>query len=224
MEFLLRDLGATQVTVMTQREFGPITSPSLLLRIRDPSDSDSWQEFESVYAPIIKEYCLRRSIQDSDTEDIAQEVMTAVANAILSFEYQPERGKFRSWLAVITANKLKSFIAKKGIYDNKLQDIAERLGSSPESDSHWSTVFLDQVFQAAQQRTRPHFEDMTWNCFHAVWIENRNPTEVAKALQIPLHSVYVNKSRVLKRMEQEFLMLSDDFPLVEPVRPETNDD
>ena len=48
------------------------------------------------------------------------------------------------------------------------------------------------------------------------WMENISAADVAAKLEIPIHSVYVNKSRVLKRLENEFLMLSDDYPLAKP--------
>lgn len=195
---------------------GPVTSASLLLRIRDPGDSDSWQQFEAVYAPVIRSYCRRRGFQSIDIDDIAQEVMTAVARNIEKFEYQPSKGKFRSWLATVTANKMRNFANKSTIKKEEFVEYIDQLANSPDSDSHWTELFMKQVFKAAQEKVQQEVEPKTWECFEKTWLENLPAAEVARQLNMPIHTVYVNKSRVLKRLESEFLMLSDDYPIASP--------
>lgn len=194
----------------------PVTSASLLLRIRDPDDSDSWHQFESVYAPVIRSYCRRRGFQSTDIDDIAQEVMTAVARSIQKFEYQSSKGKFRSWLATVTANKMRSFASRTSINKSEFAEYIDQLASSPASDSHWTELFMNQVFKAAQERVQQVVEPKTWECFKKTWIEDKPAAEVAEQMEMPIHAVYVNKSRVLKRLEHEFLMLSDDYPFEIP--------
>lgn len=201
---------------MQQPASGPATSASLLLRIRNVDDADSWQRFEAVYAPVIRSYCRRRGFQSSDIDDIAQDVMTAVAGAIKNFEYQPEKGKFRSWLATVTANKLRNYATKSKVKREQLIEYADQLASAPDSDSHWTDVFMQQIFAAAKQQVQLEVEEKTWECFRMTWLENIPAADVAANLEMPIHSVYVNKSRVLKRLENEFLMLSDDYPLAKP--------
>ena len=200
---------------MQQRESGPTTSPSLLLRIRNPEDEDSWRRFESVYSPVIRSYCRRRWIQATDVDDIAQEVMSSVANAIQSFEYQPKKGKFRGWLATVTANKLRNFANKSTIEREQYVQYVDQLANKPDSDSQWTELFMQQVFKAASDQIRQEVEDKTWRSFERTWIDGVPAAEVAEELGLPIHTVYVNKSRVLKRMEREFLMLSDDYPFTD---------
>ncbi len=195
----------------------PTTSPSLLMRIRNPDDAESWNLFEAVYAPIVRNYCERRGIQLSDIDDITQEVMTAVARNIQRFDYQPQRGRFRAWFATITANKLKNFLASQSKYKRhtELSAIAEQLATEPLADTHWSAIFSQRLFDIACQRIQMNVESLTWECFRATWLENTKATLVAKNLGIPIQTVYVNKSRVLKKLEDEFLNLSEDCPIVD---------
>lgn len=200
---------------MQRSETGPVTSPSLLLRIRNPDDENSWQRFNSVYSPVIRSYCRRRGIQATDIDDIAQEVMSSVAKAIQSFEYQPKKGKFRGWLATVTANKLRNFANKSTIEREKYVQYVDQLANKPDSDSQWTELFMQQVFKAASDQIRQEVEDKTWRSFERTWIDGVPAAEVAEELGLPVHTVYVNKSRVLKRMESEFLMLSDDYPFTD---------
>jgi RNA polymerase sigma-70 factor (ECF subfamily) len=89
------------------------TRPSLLLRIRDANDSDSWADFATVYGPVIRGYCRRRGLQEADADDVSQEVLAQVARSIESFDYEPGRGRFRDWLGAVTRNKIVRFLEVK---------------------------------------------------------------------------------------------------------------
>ena len=65
------------------------THPSLLLRVRDEADAESWALFVGTYAPLIHRYGRRRGLQDADAADLTQDVLVLVARAIRSFEYSP---------------------------------------------------------------------------------------------------------------------------------------
>ena len=197
---------------MQSQDTGPVTSPSLLLKIRNPGDGDSWLRFQAVYAPIVRGYCRRRGIQTADIDDIAQDVMASVSIAIRSFEYQPEKGKFRSWLATVTANRLKNFAKKSMLEEEKFIEYVDCLAKKPETDSQWTELFMQQIFKAASDEVRQHVEESTWLSFERTGIDNIPASLVAQELGLPVHTVYVNKSRVLKRMENEFRMLNDDIP------------
>ncbi len=77
------------------------TRPSLLARVRDVRDADAWQTFVTLYAPLVYRYVRQRGLQDADAADLTQDVMSAVARSIRTFEYRPERGRFRDWLRTI---------------------------------------------------------------------------------------------------------------------------
>ncbi len=196
--------------------YDPNTSPSLILRVRESNDSGSWETFEAVYSPVVRAYCRRRGIQEADIDDLVQEVMTSVAKAIRNFDYDPSRGKFRSWFGTITANRVKTFLSLRSTRNRHLQHSAEKAIHFSDSiiESDWDLVFCQEVLRAACNRICPRFENETWSCFEKTWLANRPALEVASELGLPIHTVYVNKSRVLKQLEQEVRMLAEDFPLL----------
>ena len=77
----------------------PETRDSLLLQIRDRSDRESWYEFAAIYRPLVYRMARRRGLQDSDAQDLAQRVLLSVASAIIDWEADPRRARFRRWLA-----------------------------------------------------------------------------------------------------------------------------
>ena len=196
-------------------DYSSATSPSLLLRIRDPDDVQSWQVFERIYSKIVRSYCRQRRLQESDVDDIVQEVMTAVSKAIRSFEYEPAKGRFRGWLGTITANKIKDFLNRKAKRSEALLPLGSEEGgydsNFTDPDNDWVDIFSQQVYEEAANRARPSFEDKTWKCFELTWADNKSAPQVSEELGIPIHSVYVNKSRVIQRLEKEIRLLAEDL-------------
>ena len=99
---------------MTDSDSGGQTRPSLLLRLRDAADAASWQTFAETYAPLIYRHCRRHGLQDADAADVTQEVLDQVVRSIRTFEYRPERGRFRDWLGTVTRHKLARFHRRQG--------------------------------------------------------------------------------------------------------------
>ena len=91
---------------------GP-TRPTLLIRLRESDDEHSWAEFVDIYTPMLYRFFVGRGLQDADAADLGQEVMRSVARAIGRFEYDPDKGTFRSWLYQIARNKLNDFFNKR---------------------------------------------------------------------------------------------------------------
>jgi RNA polymerase sigma factor (sigma-70 family) len=203
--------------MMLEPEPGP-TQPSLLLRIRDASDAESWQTFVSIYAPLIYRSCRRRGLQDADAADVGQEVLVQVARSIREFEYQPERGRFRDWLGGVIRNRVSRFLENevRGVRGVVVDESLENQGAA-ETDGEWSAEFHVHLLSAALGRIRDRFEPTTWSAFEGVWLHDRASIEVARELALPVGAVYVARSRVLKRLRDELMMLAEDVPQYVPL-------
>ena len=185
------------------------SSASLLLRLRNPGDEDAWTTFVSVYSPVIRQYCLRRGLQHADGADITQEVFLRVSKAIRSFDYSPARGRFRSWLGMITSNEISSHLVRAGRLKHEVTILTE----NDEPDAQWNGAFTEHILAVALDRIRGEFEPSTWTAFESAWMRHEAPTDIAAQLGVAIHAVYVNKSRVLKRLETEIRLLADDLPM-----------
>ncbi|MHC5544480.1 sigma-70 family RNA polymerase sigma factor, partial [Singulisphaera rosea] len=74
----------------------PATRHSLIVKLRDPADTDAWREFVALYEPLVYRLVRRNGVQDADAQDLCQEVFQALARSI--DRWDPDRGGFRSWL------------------------------------------------------------------------------------------------------------------------------
>jgi RNA polymerase sigma-70 factor (ECF subfamily) len=192
------------------------TRPSLLLRVRDHRDQAAWHLFVQTYAPLVYRFCRRKGLQDADAADVGQEVLTRVAQALRTFEYQPERGRFRSWLGTVVRSHLANYFKRKAREVPCVPDGGLDGAAGDDGDSEWAAHFNAQLLQTALERIRPDFEAETWRAFTLVWVESRPPAEVAVTLRMAPSRVYNARWRVLEKLRAEVLALSDDVPHLLP--------
>ena len=199
------------------------TRPSLLVRIRDGCDTDAWQTFVTIYAPIVYGYARRRGLQDADAADLTQDVLGEVARAIRSFEYQPEKGRFRHWLLTITRRLLMRFNerrarrAERDCEDQELETLED-----DGADVDWDGAFNARVLRVALQRIQPFFEPPTWRAFERVWLENQSAAQAADELSLRIEQVYIAKSRVLKRLSAEVQEIVEYFSWLDALEAPRN--
>jgi RNA polymerase sigma-70 factor (ECF subfamily) len=123
-------------------------------------------------------------------------------------------------LWTITNRKLSQFFSRQnrdraGAQAVELLDGSQMATAEPE----WSAEFDAEVLRVALVHAREHFEPITWRAFELAWLAGNSAAAVAIELEIPIETVYVAKSRVLKRLEEEVRTLAEDLPQVLPLRP-----
>jgi RNA polymerase sigma-70 factor (ECF subfamily) len=184
--------------------------------LRDVGDSEAWSEFVDVYSPLVYGFLRRRGLQDFDAADVTQEVFSRISRSMPGFIYNREQGRFRDWLWTVTRNEIQRFRdRRKSRAAGSIETIDETLaGLITRGDStEWNDEFHRHIMATAMQRIESSFEPATWRAFRLVWIDNLSALDAAALLQQPVDFVYVAKSRVLKRLRDEVLVLADDLAL-----------
>lgn len=192
---------------------GTIETPqSLLILIRNPGDRDSWTTFVAIYGPLIRSYARYQGLQDADMDDVAQIVLSTVSRVMPAFDYRPEKGRFRDWLGTVTRNAIRKLMnrSRREARPSGGDGLEPEIPIEPEPDPDWSARFHAHVLRVACDRIRHQFEPLTWSAFTRTWLEDVSAVAVADELGMPIHAVYVAKSRVLKRLREEVLILAED--------------
>ena len=78
------------------------TRVSLLERVKNLQDRNSWREFYSRYETKVIGIARSRGLTEHDAEDVAQEVFKRVAKTIGDYKTSQQPGSFRSWLFKLT--------------------------------------------------------------------------------------------------------------------------
>ena len=190
------------------------TRPSLLLRMRNLGDRSAWGTFLDTYGPLVYGYARRSGMQDADAAEITQEVLCQVSRSIGTFNYQPQRGKFRGWLGAITRSKISQWRRRHRDPVQTGDDAALKEIVAIQADTTWDEHCNQHLLHLAMHRIRPNFQRDTWRAFELSWLEDRPAEEVAQALSCEVKFVYVAKSRILKRLREEVCHLAEDVAII----------
>jgi len=192
-----------------------ITSSSLLRRVQQ-HDSDAWDRLVHLYSPLIYDWCRQQGLQPVDAADVSQEVFCAVAGGIERFRHDRPGDSFRGWLWTVTRNKIRDFFRGKGKREEArggtemLRQINELPDDEPDlSVGPATSEVTSDPFRRAVELLKAEFEDRTWQAFWRVTVDQQPTADVADELGISVNAVRKAKSRVLRRMREEFGDLLD---------------
>ena len=193
------------------------TSLSLLDRIRETSDAESWDRLVALYAPLLKRWLRRYEIQDSDAEDITQEVMAALLNDLPKFRHNEQTGAFRSWLRRILVHRVRRFWRSRDRQPvaTGTSSIDEQLNQLQDDTSEvsqiWNREHDKYVLRRLMTSMQSQFEPKTWQAFERQVLHGHKPEIVAGDLEMSMSGVYTAKYRVLNALRRESEGLIDKF-------------
>jgi RNA polymerase sigma factor (sigma-70 family) len=144
----------------------PETRASLLIRVRDPADQAAWHEFVEIYRPIILRLARQKGMQEADADDVAQEVLAAVAHAVEQREHDPKRAKFRTWLHRVAHNAILNALTRgkpdRGSGDSAMLAVLNQHESHSGSDSDLLRLeHRREGFRWAARQVRKEFQEAT---------------------------------------------------------------
>jgi RNA polymerase sigma-70 factor (ECF subfamily) len=189
----------------------PSTHLSLLRDLAGPDNpGEAWRRFEDLYTPLIRRWCKRRRLPNSDLDDLCQEVLLKVYRSLPT--YEPSRGPFHAWLGKVAHNALTDHFRRqrqrpgdRGSGDSDVRDRLDEI-EAPDADDLGAELGqrLDGDLQAALERARCRVDDRTWQAFYRVLAEERPPAEVADQLGLSRAAVYQAVYRVKNLAIREY--------------------
>ena len=90
---------------MSQDDLLP-TRRSLLSRLRNWDDQESWQEFFDTYWRLIYSAGIRAGLNEQDAEEVVQDTVVAVVRRMPDFKYDPATCSFKTWLWLVTRRRI----------------------------------------------------------------------------------------------------------------------
>ena len=185
----------------------PETRESLLVQVRSPANREAWDHFALIYRPVIYRLARHRGLQDADAQDLAQQVLMAVASAIGSWEKSDESVRFRHWLRRVARNAIVNALSRQphdratgGSSVHEL--LMEQASVDLESDAQIELEYRRELYLRAARMVRVDVEPETWRAFEMTVIENRSIDAAAVELDKPVGTIYAARSRIMRRLRQ----------------------
>ena len=186
-------------------------STSILERAK-LGDQDAFRIITDLYAGLVYHWIRKEGLSPQDAQDVSQEVFGSVIRKLKKFHRTNVGQSFRAWIRVITHNKITDHRRKNtGVAipfggDNPLLGFVTIEKNEEHEESNHDKAVL---YQKAVEFIKGEFADKDCRAFLMLVVDEIPARDVAEKLGISVYSVYIAKSRILKRLHDEFGDLID---------------
>ncbi len=206
--------------ITVPRRGDPIpTRYSLLSRLQNRDDHDSWKDFFDTYWRLIYSLAMKSGLTEAEAQDVVQETVITVARDIEKFKHDRALGSFKSWLQNIIHWRIVDQFRKRGgprrVKNRRtwtgtasipdLNEIPDPDGAR--LDQLWQEEWEANLFAAAIDRVKRQVRDEHYQIFHLYVVKGWPVLKVAQTLRISAARVYLIKHRVSALIRKEIAVL-----------------
>jgi len=182
------------------------TRQTLLARMKDFEDQAAWQEFFNSYWRLIYSAARKSGLTDDEAQDAVQETILELLKRFPRFDYQPAKGSFKSWLMVITRQRIARQLGKRlpaghpppADADTRRTATMDRVADSgaPPLEAVWDAEWQEHLMGAALAQVKSKVKPRQYQIFDLVVVQQWPVDEVARTLGLNRAQVYLAKHRV----------------------------
>jgi RNA polymerase sigma factor (sigma-70 family) len=194
----------------------PPTRRSLLLRLKNWHDEQSWQEFYHIYERLIRDAALKAGLSPEEAQEVMQETLLTVAKKIAGFNYDPQIGSFKNWLLQITKRRVVDQFRKRrpDRAEGRNELAAGALAQLPDPASSrlealWDAEWHQALLGMAQVLVRRRVGAKQFRMFELYVLQQRPLPEVRRALGVSAAQVYMAKYRITRWLKKEVRQLEE---------------
>jgi RNA polymerase sigma-70 factor (ECF subfamily) len=198
-------------------EFIP-TRRSLLSRLKNWDDHESWKLFFETYWKLIFATGMKAGLTKEESEDVVQDTIISVMKSMPTFVYDPVNGSFKSWLLRLTGWRIIDHMRKrqrricspKASADTSTETAPiERVADPawPELEQIWDREWETNLSEAALGRIRSKVDPKHFRIFDLHVLQQWPVSRVAQALRVNIAQVYLVKHRIANLLKKEVAYL-----------------
>ncbi|MFA6567526.1 MAG: sigma-70 family RNA polymerase sigma factor [Victivallales bacterium] len=188
-----------------------------LIRTLKTGDDKAWAVFYESYAQIIISFARKRGCSKELAEDVLQETTMVLMRYLKNFEYDRNKGRFKSLLFKITDSKIVDAFRRCGKISKLESSELFNKTSAPNGepylvereslwDREWKERILHESFLEAKRRVKP----MTFKCFEELYLKEKPVGEIAREMKISPNLISQHKFKVLKIITETAKKIIDE--------------
>ena len=194
------------------------TRQSLLSRLQEWGDQESWQDFFNTYWRLIYEVALKARLSDTEAQEVVQETVISVAKEMPSFRYDPARGRFKGWLLQITRRRIADLVRKRMqaagasgqapvemVGAEHLESLADPAGCDLEAI--WDEEWERHLFKTAVENIKKQVKPEHYQLFDLYVVQKWPVSKITATLGVNAGKVYLAKHRVGSLLKKEIRSL-----------------
>ena len=193
----------------------PPTRKSLLIRLKNWGDEESWQECYTIYEKLICETALKAGLRSVEAQEVVQETLLSVAKKIAGFDYNPEMGSFKGWLLQITRRRIVDQLRKRkpdalpavnGVSALSVEQVSD---PSSRFETLWNEEWHQALLDMARSVVKRKVGARQYRMFDLYVLQQLPLKKVTKALDVNAAQVYMAKYRITKLLKTELHNLEE---------------
>lgn len=188
------------------------TRYSLLNRLQDWRDSQSWQDFFDTYRRLIYSAALRSGLTETEAQEVVQETIICVAKNIHKFKRDRELGSFKGWLRNITRWRIADQLRKRTRRPSDGPASPEEQSEMPcmagdDDEAAWDLEWKEHLLKSAIERVKHRIKEEQFLIFDLYALRQWPIIKVARTLGMSAPRIYLVKHRVAAMIKKEILAL-----------------
>jgi RNA polymerase sigma-70 factor (ECF subfamily) len=188
------------------------TRETLIRRVQNPNDEQSWQEFVLIYRKFIYAIIRSLNISEHDANDILQQVIIKLWGKLPETD-AADFQRFRSYLSTITRNCAIDFIRERSKNREQLENCAYESTlpvltaiTQPELDKLAEEEWEIHLTSTAVTNLSSQFSGKAMQVFQ-MSMEGESIEAISNKLNLKTNSVYRLRNRVKERVVKEIQRL-----------------
>lgn len=184
---------------------------TLIQRVKDPLNEDAWQAFSDTYGVYILAVLQKVGIGRDEAADLRQEILLKLWKRLPDFEYELDKGKFRTWLYKIIKNTAFTHLsARESRQRRDDRYIQENEANADGLEELMRDEWKAFICQKALDNLREVFVDQSVEIFEKT-LEGCGVSELAESYGLKENTIYRIKNRVKERLIVEVSRLRHEL-------------
>lgn len=191
---------------------------TLLTRLKDWDDQESWREFFDAYWQLIYNSGIKAGLTHTEAEEVVQEVVVCVAKKMPEFKTDPAAGSFKAWLLKITQWRITDQFRKRArhqamhrppAHDDSRTGTIERIPdpAAGKVEEAWDIEWQKNLLQTALNHTKSSVKPQQFQMFDLLVNKQWSALKVSRRLHVNLAQVYYAKYKVSTLVKREIRKL-----------------
>ena len=190
---------------MTYKHFNNETTRSSVLKaVANTKNEAAWQRLFDLYAGFVFSIARSKGLKPEDADDIVQVVFTDLARNLPTFQYDREKGKFRSYLTGLVhwrvMDRLKAGKRDADLKASFWEEAAAAAIAADDgfSEREWQAAALEEALRRIKPDVRPEH----YAAFVASTVEGQDTEVVMRLYGLSRDNLYQIRKRLTEKLRE----------------------
>jgi RNA polymerase sigma-70 factor (ECF subfamily) len=205
----------------TVTETSLLTRRSLISRLRDLDDAESWRAFFDTYWELIYNVARQSGLDDPAAQDVVQDTVIGVARRMPEFRYDAAKGSFKHWLLRIARRRIIDHLRRVYRQPPRAEHTPEALDdedpdavadpAAEKIQAAWEEEWERRVLAAAIEQVKREVNPKHFQIFDYAVLKEWPVARVAETLRVNAAQIYLARHRVGRAVKQRAHALREEF-------------